>query len=230
MSLKTCETAYGKCKFYGKDSYIGRSLYHYGEWSGDECDILRALCRGVFVDVGANIGVMSMAVAALGHTVHSFEPQPALYALLRENASRATSYNLALSNYTGIAKMPRVDYSSKGNFGGIGFGRSELGSIDVEVRTLDSFNLSPSLIKIDVEGHELAVLQGSVETISRCSPILYVEDDRPELRYELRKFIKSLGYKIEEHNPPMFRVNNYACLDKNIWDREYISMNLICSK
>lgn len=230
MSLRKCDTAYGECTFYGKDTYIGKSLYAYGEWSGDECDMLRALCRGVFVDVGANIGVMSMAVAALGRPVYSFEPQPALHALLKQNVPQATSYNLALSNYSGTAKMPRVDYSSNGNFGGIGFGHSSLGSINVGVTTLDSFGLSPSLIKIDVEGHELAVLQGAVETIARCSPILYVEDDRPELRYDLRKFIKSLGYKIEEHNPPMFRVNNYACNDKNIWDREYISMNLICSK
>jgi FkbM family methyltransferase len=230
MSLRKCNTAYGECTFYGKDTYIGKSLYYYGEWSGDECDMLRALCRGTFIDIGANIGVMSMAVAALGYSVHSFEPQPSLYNLLKQNAPRATSYNIALSNHNGTAKMPRIDYSSKGNFGGVGFGRSDLGSIEVEVRTLDSFNLAPSLIKIDVEGHELAVLQGAVETIAKYSPTLYVEDDRPELRYELRKFIRSLGYKIEEHNPPMFRDNNYACYDKNVWDKKYISMNLICSK
>lgn len=233
MILET-ETAYGKMTFYGKDEYIGRSLYAYGEWSGDECDMLRGLASGVFVDVGANIGAMSMAVAATGRPVLAFEPQPALYSLLVKNCTGlpVSCFNLALSSVAGHARMPKIRYGDRGNYGGLGFGRSDLGSIEVECKTLDSLvsrSTHPvGLIKIDVEGHELQVLRGASELINDCRPILYVEDDREDKRWDLRAYIKKLGYTIEEHNPSMYRENNYRGLKKNIWGINYVSMNLIC--
>ena len=48
----------------------------------------------------------------------------------------------------------------------------------VEVRTLDSFEFSDvSMIKIDVEGHEEAVVAGAAETIRRCRPSLIIESE-----------------------------------------------------
>lgn len=234
MSLQKCETAYGPMKFYGKDEYIGRSLYAYSEWSGDECDKLLSLANGICVDVGANVGYFSLALAASGFTTHAFEPQPALYALLEQNTANlpVSCHNVALSKLGGRTTMPRIRYGERGNYGGLSIGgRSELGAIDIEMRTLDSYKLrNVGLIKIDVEGHELEVLRGAVNTIATCNPILYVEDDRLDKRYDLRSFIKSLGYNIEEHNPRMYRQNNFRGLKKNIWDMDYISMNIICSK
>jgi hypothetical protein len=53
--------------------------------------------------------------------------------------------------------------------------RTELG---VEVRTLDSFNLPDiGFLKIDAEGHELAVLHGARETITTNRPIVFVESE-----------------------------------------------------
>lgn len=228
MSLKTCVTAYGKMCFYGKDEYIGRSLYNYGEWSGDECDKLLSLANGLFVDVGANVGYFSLALSSKVPVV-AFEPQPELYKLLVRNTG--LGHNVALSSVSGTAVMPKIRYGDRGNYGGLGLGyRSELGTITVETRTLDSYNLDVGLLKIDVEGHELEVLKGGVETISRCSPIMYIEDDRDDKRDQLRKFIKYLGYNIEEHNTSIYRENNYFGLKKNIWDRNYISKNIICWK
>lgn len=229
MSLRSCQTAYGPCKFYGKDEYIGRSLYAYGEFSGLECEKLISLAGGLNIDVGANIGFMSMAMSTVGRTV-AFEPQPELFKLLKENFN-GECYNMALSRTDGATIMPRIRYGERGNYGGVPIGvRGDLGSIAVEMRTLDSFGFSGvSLIKIDVEGHELQVLQGAVETIKRDKPILYVEDDRPEKSRDLREFIyKQLGYDIEEHNPAMFRENNFAGNPKNIWGIDYVSQNIIC--
>lgn len=231
MSLKSCNTAYGVCTFYGKDEYIGRSLYNYGEWSALECQKLISLASGPCIDVGANIGYMSMALAASGFPVHAFEPQPALYALLQKNTTGlpVSCYNVALSDSIGSTGMPRVDYSARGNFGGLPINaRSDLGHITVQKITLDSIGLDCSLMKIDVEGHELEVLQGAIETIERCRPILYIEDDRDDKRAALYKFVRDLGYTIEVHEPPMYRANNFAGKTVNIWGMYYISKNIIC--
>ena len=235
MSLQKCETVYGPVLCYGKDEYIGRSLYNYGEWSGDECDKLIELANGGnVVDVGANVGYFSLALASRGSKVYAFEPQHVLYDLLVQNVAGldVSCFNRGLGNVAGIGRMPRIRYGERGNYGGLSIGgRSELGQIEIYVEPLDRLCLNDiKLIKIDVEGYELQVLKGAVETIERCSPILYVEDDRLDKRDALRSFIKSLGYKIEEHSPRMYRENNYRGLKKNIWDKDYVSLNIICSK
>ncbi len=230
MSIRRVNTAYGECWFYGKDSYIGKSLYHYGEWSGEECTKIVSLCGDVNLDVGANIGYFSMAMPG---TVVAFEPQPNLFDLLKKNVAgkNVACLPYALSDSYRIAPMARVRYGDTYNYGGIGLDTtSSLGSIKVQCVTLDSLGLKPDFIKIDVEGHELSVLKGAADTINECSPILYVEDDRDDKRYELRKYIEYLGYKITEHNPPMYRPNNFSGLQKNVFDKYYISKNIICSK
>ena len=230
MSLKSCQTAYGPCKFYGKDEYIGRSLYAYGEWSGDECDMLRSLANGVCLDVGANIGFMSMAMASVCNVV-AFEPQPALFELLVENTrdKNVRCYNTAIGNSTQIVHMPKLRYNERGNYGSVGLVPGGFGTIQVPMTTIDSYGFeNVGLIKLDVEGYELEALKGAVETIKRDRPILYVEDDRDNKRDALRSFISSLGYAIEEHKPMLFRRNNYAGNRTDIWDKQYASHNIIC--
>jgi hypothetical protein len=100
----------------------------------------------------------------------------------------------------------------------------------VPIRTLDSYEFdNVGLIKIDVEGFEEKVLRGGVKTIARCKPILYIEDDRPELSGSLRKFITELGYSIEEHRPPLTRGNNYFGNNIYIYSVSGLgSHNLVC--
>lgn len=231
MSLKSCQTAYGPCKFYGKDEYIGRSLYAYGEWSGDECDRLVSLGSGLCLDIGANVGFMSMALASRFNVV-AFEPQLELFKLLRENVSEkpVECHNVALGSTMGTAHMPLIRYGDRGNYGGVPIIKTGgFGTILVQMRTLDSFNFEGvGLIKIDVEGYELEVLKGAVETIARCKPVLYVEDDREDKRGPLRAFIRALGYEIEEHRPRLFRTNNFAGTAVDIWSVPYESHNIIC--
>lgn len=235
--MKSCQTAYGPCKFYGKDMFIGRSLYAYGEWGGEEASVIAGLAvatKGLCLDIGANIGFMSMAMLDAGCDVVAFEPQPVLYNLLCENVSPFHQVVMcspfALSDFNGKSTMPRIRYGEKGNYGALALGqRSELGVIEVECRTLDSLEISPvGFIKIDVEGHELNVLRGARSTIMRDRPIMYIEDDRPEKSLHLQEVIKGMGYTIERHYPRLFRENNFAGNPINIWGQDYSSHNLIC--
>jgi hypothetical protein len=71
--------------------------------------------------------------------------------------------------------------------------------VAVQTRTLDSYNLNNvGLIKIDVEGHELAVLSGATETILKSRPYVIVEAEerhRPNAVATVRAFFSSRGYE-----------------------------------
>jgi FkbM family methyltransferase len=219
---------WGPCKFLAKDEYVGRSMYYYGEYNPDETEKILGLAKGLCLDIGANIGVISQALLVSGFDVIAFEPQPELFKLLEYNCSKATCINAAVGDKSGTAHMPKVHYSAKGNFGGLGIGTPSIyGNITVPVNTIDSMKLDVGFMKIDVEGYEYEVLCGATETINRCKPIMYIEDDRGDKSRALRQKIEQLGYEIEEHQPPLYRENNFFGLKKNVWDRNYASHNLI---
>lgn len=66
--------------------------------------------------------------------------------------------------------------------------------IDTETITLDSLDLVPSLIKIDVEGHELKVLLGSLSTIEKSLPIILVEIQSEVVYNDIQSLLRDLGY------------------------------------
>lgn len=232
--INTKESRWGPCSYFLKDEYVGRSIHNYGEYGPDETEKILELAPKdkLCLDIGANIGVISMALVANGYKVAAFEPQPEVFKLLKKNVGfDADVHNTALGMDTGFVDMPKVYYSAKGNFGGLGIGTKSLyGSYQVPIATLDSFGFSNvGFIKIDVEGFEEMVLRGGFETIMRDRPIMYIEDDRMEKRATLREYIKELGYTYTSHQPTLYRENNFFGLKKNIWaPMNYASHNLIC--
>lgn len=240
--LKTVDGRWGRCEYFAKDEYVGKSMHYYGEYNPDETEkILELAGDGLCLDIGANIGVITQALLASGHNVIAFEPQPQVFELLSRNVAavvnvpgtgRGCIYNVAVGDAYGKAKMPKVHYSEKGNFGGLGIGTpSILGSIEVSVMPIDSMLQDlerVSFVKLDVEGYEYEALLGMRGLIERDKPILYVEDDRVEKSSRLRWLIKSYGYSIEEHQPLLYRENNFKGLKRNVWDKLYASHNIIC--
>lgn len=237
--MRSVKGRWGEIWFIGKDEYVGRSLFNYGEYNPDETEMILALAkegcydaecapRRLCLDVGANFGVMAQALEFNGFNCISFEPQPDVYAVLCKNVR--VSLNIGIGDCGGVAKMPKILTGSKANYGGQGIGfRSELGTIDVNVSTLDSLGLvDVGFMKIDVEGFEEKVLRGGRELILRDRPIMYIEDDRVALSASLREYIRSLGYTIEEHKPPLFRSENFFGNKKNVWGKNYVSHNLVC--
>lgn len=239
--IRSVDGRWGKCFYFGKDEYVGRSVHNYGEYNPDETEYILKLASEAqdspdarnmkVLDIGANIGCISQALEHEGYDVVAFEPQPEVFNLLRKNFS-GESYNIGLGSKFETAKMPKFRYDDKNNVGSMSIGASGiLGTIDVEVRTVDSFNFeNVGLMKIDVEGYEEEVLRGAVDTIARCSPILYIEDDRASKSYSLHKFLKELGYVWTEHNPPLYREQNFFNLKKNIWSKNYVSKNIDCRR
>jgi FkbM family methyltransferase len=149
-----------------------------------ELAMLRALVRPqcTAIDVGANRGLYSYALAAIAGHVEAFEPNPAMVAFNRRKASRKVRiHEVALSNREGAATfyIPHTQTGHQAHL--IGSLRSvdwtdQLDRIEVRVATLDSFDFkNVGFIKIDVEGAELEVIEGARQTIGRDRPNLLVE-------------------------------------------------------
>jgi FkbM family methyltransferase len=223
---------FGEVWFYGKDEYVGKSFYNYGEFSGIECDEILSLAdrTKLSLDVGANVGAIAQMFEYHQYPCIAFEPQPEIHKLLVKNFSGET-HNCALGSVESVEQMPRLRYGARYNYGGMSLNtRTELGSYPVPVKTLDSFNFqNVGFIKIDVEGWEEEVLKGATTTIIRDKPIMYIEDDRQEKSASLRKYITGLGYSIEESRTPLYREDNFFGKKVNVWaPNNFLSFNIIC--
>jgi hypothetical protein len=72
------------------------------------------------------------------------------------------------------------------------------------------------LIKVDVEGMELDVFRGATQTLERCQPVLYFENDRKEKSAALLAFLLERGYRLYWHLPRMFAEGNYFGNPENV--------------
>jgi FkbM family methyltransferase len=167
------------------------------------------------VDAGANLGFHSIALATIaspGATVFAFEPHPEIYGLVTANTAAHPTvrcFNRALSDTVRSFHMPSV--INWENAGGCGLEEQPLaGGYEVQSVTLDELGITNvGLMKIDVEGHELACIDGARETILRDKPVLVVEimggQDRrtaaPDVAAEIERRIGvvcGLGYRFEQ--------------------------------
>lgn len=133
---------------------------------------------GIFLDVGANIGsqtVYAMLSGAFAQAI-AVEPDPHNFAILERNLAvnglerRVRSIQAAASAASGRLQLNRHGENHGAHSVELGFVPSPTSAIDVEAISLDDLiyrlGLDPSdvgLVKIDVEGHELAVLEGMAE-------------------------------------------------------------------
>jgi FkbM family methyltransferase len=134
------------------------------------------------IDVGASIGMYSAEMARHAARVLAFEANPDVAAVLRSVAARNVQViNAALSSHAGRATL-RMPRNRKGH--GItelaAIGRAPTAddaiAIEVETKRLDDFAVADcSFIKIDVEGHEEAVLDGAASLIATQRPVLMIE-------------------------------------------------------
>jgi FkbM family methyltransferase len=159
----------------------------------------------VTVDVGANCGLYTRQLARLSRQVHAFEPSRQMARLLRRtSASNVSVHEIALSDHNGDAELfipqgdnglvyglaslePRADLPTK------------LVSTHVPTARLDAIvHQDVAFVKIDVEGHELNVLNGAVELLERSQPVFLVEAEdrhRAEATRLVFEFFRNKSYR-----------------------------------
>ena len=189
-------------------------------------DLLPSSEQKIFVDVGANTGTHTLGIAKhLGNdgVVYAFEPQRMMFQLICGSAAinsmtNVHCYNLAVGGSAGEIDVPHFDYFSPMNFGSIEFGSEQREPLH-QVRgsgqgrpekvsrvPLDSFEFAEiHVLKVDVEGMEFEVLEGAVQTLSRCSPIILIEYLKAG-REELGQRLKAANYHLYDMAP------NFLCI------------------
>ena len=159
------------------------------------------------IDVGAHIGNHTLYFAkVLGLRVLAFEPNPTAFAVLEKNVEQnGLSESVHLHN-TALGSKQESAYLTSLNEQDIGTMHvsptvpENANAIQIEIRTLDSYqeqlqDLQPlSLIKLDVEESELAVLEGASASLSRFRPLLTTEVQNEAAYDVLRGFLEGSAY------------------------------------
>lgn len=180
-------------------NFYRQLLTKHGEW---ELRLVSRLVdpKRVAVDVGANIGVYCFHMSRFTKQVVAFEPNPAFHNKLNRQARYIAIERVALSNREGHAELqiPMGDGKPAGGWGTLESTSNEIADkFMVPMRTLDSYDLDVGFLKIDVEGHEHAVLEGAIVTLKKSRPNILVECEdhhRSGATAKLFQFLTNLDY------------------------------------
>lgn len=162
-----------------------------------------------FIDIGANLGLYSYWMAKKNQfEIHSFEPRSDIFDRLNatlEGLNNVSTYQIAISNTKGQAELARP--TSHGNSSLVKFDHFKGVNYELVQKTsLDEWILKNNVsnifcIKIDVEGHEYEVINGSEKLLGNNRPkVLLVEIENRHLvpqgrsTEEIINYIKGFGY------------------------------------
>lgn len=158
------------------------------------------------VDVGANVGLYAGRLAQLCPQVHAFEPIPWLADDLASKLPRNVRlHRIALSNAAGTATL-RIPTRAGIEENGLATlekhnalsGQDSVRTVDCSLARLDDVVRDPvGFMKIDVEGHELAVLAGAVGILRKHRPVLLIESEarhHPEAPGNVIRLLEDEGY------------------------------------
>lgn len=150
-------------------------------------DILRPIPNEVFVDGGAFDGDTLRAAPWALLRILAIEPDPMNAAILRALNKSARVNEVLLGKEPGSAR-----FDAKGT---VASSRSDSGNLEVSVSTLDELTAgeNPTYLKLDVEGDELAALQGGVNMLRRTQPVVAVcAYHRPEDIWTIPLFLRDV--------------------------------------
>ena len=216
--------------YMSTDSVIGNTLNNNEIWELEVRNLLITSLdknfNGCIVDIGANIGTHTVQLSLqYNHAkVYAFEPQKHHFYCLEKNIndnniSNCSLFRCGLSDGSNeYAYHSKYDLKKKDNYGGKGLFQisdnndQRFGEIDIHnkciLKKLDDYNLeNVGLIKVDVEGHELSILKGSMQTIKNNLPIIFIEIwNIPEhynryVNSDSFKILFELGYKLKKIGP-----------------------------
>ena len=222
--------------------YIQAHLYNYGSYELPTMNFIQMnMTEGMNVlDIGGNVGLMTLTFANFAGKsgkVFTFEPEPRNFAKLTENIKLNNFTNTTINQVAVSSKEEKLKlYLSNNNNSGVHslIYNDDLKKefVEVDTVTIDKFlernHISKlDMVKIDVEGSELDVLEGIENTLLKFKPVLIMEvvsqylKSRGSSSVEFKRLMNSkFGYKA-------FLVNNDGSLRLDSPDNENGSDNII---
>lgn len=186
----------------------------------EHLSVLKKIKPDAVLDVGANKGQFSLVSTMIFRDIPiiSFEPIPEeanIYKKIHGDNQKIQFFECAVGEESKTSKLHLSKSADSSSMLPIGNLQSkiflethEVGTLDVKVERLDDFkqyfmNKNEILLKIDVQGFELSVLKGSIETLKRCRYV-YVECSEVSLyegqalRKEVESFLKTHGFSLQK--------------------------------
>lgn len=158
--------------------------------------------RGVCIQAGGACGIWPLRFSHFFETVLTFEPQEANFACLLENTRGADGIVashacLAYNDYTYTVQLDRSERGNAGAWYMEPKGGGEVSGVRIDDLNLDACDL----IQLDVEGFELVVVMGGVDTIAKYKPVIVLEEKAlPQCPggdpARARKWLEKLGYSL----------------------------------
>ena len=181
----------------------------------------------ICIDVGANLGYISVYLAKKCKYLYSFEPQKNVYFQLCANlflneCYNVTTYNKAVYSYNknfdfasfqsgwvGTKEITNVDKVT--SFGAISLTPSETGKI--KAVTLDeTFSEKIDFIKIDAQGADIDVIFGADNLISRDKPVIVFEYEEDLSLMNYNRTLSDLNYFLKRHSYKMIEIHHHNYL------------------
>ncbi len=166
----------------------------------------------IFIDIGANIGIVTLIISKFVDKVYSFEPVISSYINLCRNieinnVKNIIPINIALSDKCSLLEITNIPYGETNKVVKTHILNNEIcreyDFLNVFASTLDNLNKyylhlkknKKIIIKIDTESHELYVLNGAKSFLISSCPILVCMEQNPRTKKELIEFMISLKFK-----------------------------------
>ena len=203
---------------YRVQAYFAFSdLEHWGMHHNNGFDACINACRGkhCVVDVGAHVGWVTLPMSSVivpGGKVLAFEPACVNFWYLARHVSQNKLMNVELyTDLVGDQLCDDVLFYERKEVSGMNSlvikkDHEQYRVTQKHQITLDHFfshyPLLPQIIKIDVEGAEMKVLQGAIDTLKRCHPWVFLSVHPVEMALlqtsfqALRDLVENIGYRI----------------------------------
>ena len=219
------ETWFGTMFHHADDEVIGQSLKRYGQWAIDEIGLIAHIMRlqplGDFLDLGANIGVHTVAIATLfpGRRVLALEANPRSFQLLCTNITanglgNAQARHVLVGAESRTCRVTSNEAIRPRNLGAVAFDVLPPGEpggqllLQAAVDDLFPPDRKAAFLKLDLEGMEAVGLAGAQAVLARCRPAVYFENGRQSAQGAIFDQLAALGYEtfwhinfpFDEHN------------------------------
>lgn len=231
--------------------HIDRRILAFGTYDEDLHLMLERLLEPgmICMDIGANLGEMAMHMAAkvgVNGRVYAFEPVSAVRERLQRHVERnrveriVKVVSIALSNQTGTARIHFADTAADNQ--GLGsLVHADTDSLplakEVATMTLDDFVARErigriDLMKVDIQGAELLLLEGGMSVFKTLSPDLLIEISPKDLRHA-RSDSRALVEKIEQYGYAVYHIAR-GCIgdriDATTIEPTFHAPNVFCTK